>query len=78
MIQTVKMAFMSRHEILAAQEACGVLKIARQTLYIWIEQGKIKPWRQMGGREACFFLKKDVEKAKGITKLGGLLLWRQN
>ena len=61
------MAAMSPNDdILTTAQACRVLKIARQTLYIWIDQSKIKPWRQMGGREAWFFLKKDVEKAKSM------------
>jgi excisionase family DNA binding protein len=46
-------------------ETCQFLGITRQTLYSWIQQKKIKPWRKMGGRTAWFFFKKDVVKAKG-------------
>ena len=55
---------MNPNDLLTTQETCRILKIARQTLYIWIEQGKIKPWRKLGGRAAWFFFKKEVLKAK--------------
>ena len=55
---------MSPQDILTTQEVCRLLKIARQTLYVWIEEKKIRPWRQLGGRYAWFFQKKDVLKVK--------------
>lgn len=55
---------MSPQDIMTTHEVCRLLKIARQTLYVWIEEKKIKPWRQLGGRSAWFFLKKDVLKAR--------------
>jgi len=51
-------------DLLTTQETCQILNIARQTLYIWIEQKKIKPWRKLGGRGAWFFLGNEVRKAQ--------------
>lgn len=55
---------MRPEDIVATQEACRLLKISRPTLYSWIDQGKLKPWGQLGGRSAWFFLKRDVLKAR--------------
>lgn len=51
-------------DIIATQEACRLLKISRPTLYAWMDQGKLKPWGQLGGRSAWFFLRRDVLKAR--------------
>ena len=52
-------------DLLTTPETCKLLGITRQTLYAWIEQKKIKPWRKLGGRSAWFFLRSEVKKAKG-------------
>ncbi|MFC1678707.1 helix-turn-helix transcriptional regulator [Elusimicrobiota bacterium] len=56
---------MKPEDILTTHETCRMLGITRQTLYVWIEQGKIKPWRKLGGRAAWFFLRKEAQKAIG-------------
>ncbi|MBI4248512.1 MAG: helix-turn-helix domain-containing protein [Elusimicrobia bacterium] len=55
-------------DIVSTQEACRLLNITRPTLYSWIAQGKVKPWGKLGGHEAWFFLRKEVNrvKAKGL------------
>ncbi len=35
---------MKPEDLLTTHETCQMLGITRQTLYVWIEQGKIKPW----------------------------------
>ncbi|OGR50902.1 MAG: hypothetical protein A3I11_06240 [Elusimicrobia bacterium RIFCSPLOWO2_02_FULL_39_32] len=57
---------MNLDNLLTTLETCKILNITRQTLYVWIEQKKIKPWRKLGGRSAWFFLRNEVKKAKGI------------
>ena len=57
---------MKTNDILTTLEACRLLGVTRQTLYTWIEDKKIKPWRKLGGRSAWFFLRSEVKKAKGI------------
>ena len=56
---------MKLDDLLTTQETCELLGITRQSLYAWIENGKIKPWRKLGGRCAWFFLRKEVKKVKG-------------
>ncbi len=51
-------------DIVNTQEACRLLGISRPTLYVWIEQGKVKPWGQLGGHEAWFFMRKEVLRVK--------------
>ncbi len=60
----VKISVMRPEDIVSTQEACRLLDISRPTLYVWIEQGKVKPWGQLGGHEAWYFLRKDVLKVK--------------
>lgn len=60
----VKIPVMRPEDIVSTQEACRLLDISRPTLYVWIEQGKVKPWGQLGGHEAWYFLRKDVLKVK--------------
>ncbi len=55
---------MKTNDILTTLETCRLLEITRQTLYTWIAQKKIKPWRKLGGRSAWFFLRSEVKKAK--------------
>lgn len=56
---------MRPESIVSTQEACKLLDISRPTLYSWIELGKLRPWGQLGGRSAWFFLKREVLKARG-------------
>ena len=56
---------MDPNDLLNTRQTCELLGISRQTLYAWIEQGKIKPWRKLGGREAWFFLRQEAAKAQG-------------
>ena len=56
---------MRPEDIVSTQEACRLLEITRPTIYAWIAQGKLKPWGQLGGHEAWFFLRNEVLKAKG-------------
>lgn len=55
---------MRPEDIVNTQEACRLLEITRPTLYAWIDQGKLKPWGQLGGHEAWFFLRREVLKVK--------------
>ncbi|OGS05723.1 MAG: hypothetical protein A3G41_06185 [Elusimicrobia bacterium RIFCSPLOWO2_12_FULL_59_9] len=59
---------MRPEDIVSTQEACRLLDITRPTLYAWIEQGKVRAWGKLGGHEAWFFLKTEVNrvKAKGL------------
>lgn len=50
-------------DILTTPQACRILGVARQTLYIWMEQGRIKPWMKVGGA-SWLFRKEDIEKLK--------------
>ncbi|MBI4676029.1 MAG: helix-turn-helix domain-containing protein [Elusimicrobia bacterium] len=56
---------MKPDDILTTQETCSLLGVTRQTLYAWIEKGKIRPWRRLGGRSAWFFVREEVAKAQG-------------
>ena len=56
---------MRPEDIVNTQEACRLLDISRPTLYVWIEQGKVKPWGKLGGHEAWFFMRKEVLRVKG-------------
>lgn len=51
-------------DVLTTPQACHLLGITRQTLYLWIEKRKIKPWMMVGGA-SWLFKKEDVEKLKG-------------
>jgi excisionase family DNA binding protein len=47
-------------EMLTIDEVMDRLKIGRSTLYRWVDEGKLKPYKA-GGRRT-FFKKEDVEK----------------
>jgi excisionase family DNA binding protein len=51
-------------EVLTSPQVCDLLNITRQTLYAWLEQGKIKPWMRGGG--SWLFIRSEVLKAKDI------------
>ena len=52
-------------EILTTPQACGLLGITRQTLYAWLERGRVRPWMKVGGA-SWLFLRGEVLKAKGL------------
>lgn len=56
----------SPDDVLSTSEVCALAEITRQTLYAWIEQGKIKPWRATRNGATKLFLRSDAEKLKGI------------
>lgn len=49
-------------EVLTTPQVCDLLDITRQTLYAWLQQGKLKPWRRGGG--SWLFIRSEVVKAK--------------
>lgn len=55
---------MKLDDLLTTSETCELLGVTRQTLYAWIEQGKVKPWRKLGGRSAWFFLRREISRNK--------------
>ncbi|MEK7287524.1 MAG: helix-turn-helix domain-containing protein [Elusimicrobiota bacterium] len=55
----------SPDDVLSTAEVCELAGITRQTLYSWIEQGKIKPWKKTRGGATWLFLRRDAEKLKG-------------
>ena len=48
-------------EVMTSPQVCEFLDITRQTLYSWLQQGKIKPWMKVGGASWLFILS-EVEK----------------
>ena len=56
----------SPDNVLSTSEVCALAGITRQTLYAWIEQGKIKPWKVTRNGATQLFLRLDAEKLKGI------------
>ncbi len=57
---------MNLDDLLTTSETCELLGITRQTLYSWIERGKVRPWRKLGGRSAWFFMRQEAMKARGL------------
>ncbi|MBI2071030.1 MAG: helix-turn-helix domain-containing protein [Elusimicrobia bacterium] len=53
------------NDILSTTEVCELLGITRQTLYSWMDQNRIKPWKRTGGGATWIFLRWDAEKLKG-------------
>ena len=53
-------------DVLSTAEVCALAEITRQTLYVWIEQDKIKPWKVTRNGATQLFLRRDAEKLKGI------------
>lgn len=50
-------------DLLTTPEACRLLRITRQTLYTWLQKGRIKPWMKVGGTSSLF-IRTEVEKLK--------------
>ena len=55
----------SPDDVLSTAEVCALAGITRQTLYAWIEQGKINPWKVTRSGATMLFLRQDAEKLKG-------------
>ena len=53
----------SPEEVLTTPQVCDLLDITRQTLYSWMQQGKVKPWMKAGGA-SWLFIRSEVEQAK--------------
>jgi len=49
--------------VLTTNEACKLLGVTRQTLYLWMQKGKIKPWLMVAGA-SWLFERAEVEKLK--------------
>ncbi|MEK7287250.1 MAG: helix-turn-helix domain-containing protein [Elusimicrobiota bacterium] len=58
-------------DVLSTFEVCALAEITRQTLYVWIEQGKIKPWKVTRNGATQLFLRRDAEKLKGMKYKAG-------
>ncbi|MBU2572556.1 MAG: winged helix-turn-helix domain-containing protein [Elusimicrobia bacterium] len=44
-------------DILTTAEVCRLLKITRPTLYHWIEEGRLTPWKKLGDGSTFLFLR---------------------
>ncbi len=53
----------SPEEVLTTPQACDLLKVTRQTLYSWMQQGRVKPWMKAGGA-SWLFTRDEIEQAK--------------
>lgn len=52
-------------EVLTTPQVCDLLEITRQTLYAWMERGRVKPWMKVGGA-SWLFLRSEVAKAREL------------
>lgn len=41
-------------ELLTTPQACRLLNITRQTLYAWLQRGRLSPWMKVGGASWLF------------------------
>ena len=51
-------------DLLTTPQACRFLDVTRQTLYLWMGKGKLKPWMRVGGA-SWLFERSEVQKLKG-------------
>lgn len=51
-------------DVLTTPQVCRILNITRQTLYNWLNNGKLKPWMKVGGA-SWLFTKAHVRTLKG-------------
>ncbi|MFN0116664.1 MAG: helix-turn-helix domain-containing protein [Elusimicrobiota bacterium] len=49
--------------VITTSQACKLLGITRQTLYLWMEKGKVKPWMMVAGA-TWLFEREDIEMLK--------------
>lgn len=54
------MAIPHPDDILTTAEVCRLLKITRPTLYHWIADGRLSPWKKLGGGSTFLFLRSDA------------------
>lgn len=47
-------------DVLTTQEACGLLRVTRQTLYSWVLKGKITPWKKLPEGSGWLFLRQEL------------------
>ena len=52
-------------EVLTTPQVCDLLEITRQTLYAWMERGRVKPWMKVGGA-SWLFVRSEVLKSKDL------------
>jgi len=57
-------------EVLTTPQVCDLLEITRQTLYAWMERGRVKPWMKVGGA-SWLFLRGEVVKVKDMKHQRG-------
>lgn len=57
------MAITHPDDILTTAEVCRFLKITRPTLYHWIAEGRLAPWKKLGGGSTFLFLRCSVAGA---------------
>lgn len=52
-------------DVLTTPQVCSLLEITRQTLYAWMERGRVKPWMKVGGA-SWLFVRSEVLKSKNL------------
>jgi excisionase family DNA binding protein len=52
-------------EVLTTPQVCDLLEITRQTLYAWMERGRVKPWMKVGGA-SWLFVRSEILKSKDL------------
>lgn len=66
----MKTQLIDPREILTTPQACELLDVTRQTLYNWMQRGRVKPWMKVGGA-SWLFLRGEVVKAKDMKHQRG-------
>ena len=66
-------AVIAPEDILTTSEVCSLLGVTRQTLYLWMQNGKISPWKKTGEGSTWLFLRKDAQRATGMRYKHGAL-----
>ena len=50
-------------DVLTTPQVCDLLEITRQTLYAWMERGRVKPWMKVGGA-SWLFIRDEVKNLR--------------
>lgn len=50
-------------ELLTTPQACRLLNITRQTLYAWLQRGRLNPWMKVGGA-SWLFIRDEVKNLR--------------
>ncbi len=68
----MKTRLIDPREILTTPQACELLSVTRQTLYHWMERGRLKPWMRAGGGSWLFLRRelKGLENSKYVRAKG--------